>query len=249
MQVLYGIIRQTKETPGETPMNAQKLLEQLLQSGRELTEKGKTLAEEKLDIPEAGEKREAMLSGMGKGALAAGALALLLGTKGGRKVTGGVLKLGSLAAVGGVAWKVYNDWQAKQGDVAMNVNDKPVAELAPPQAEQRSLLLLRAMIAAAKADGHIDAAEQEKINVLIEHLDLDSGTLTMMTREMAKPVAVEALAADVDSTAAAAEVYMTSLMVIDSDQPAEREHLNELAAALKLNGELVTELETEAKKV
>lgn len=230
-------------------MNAQKLLEQLLQSGKELTDKGKTLAEEKLDIPETGEKREAMLSGMGKGALAAAAVALLLGTKGGRKLSGGALKLGSLAAVGGLAWKVYNDWQGKQADVAANENDKPIAELAPPQAEKRSLLLLRAMIAAAKADGHIDATEQEKINTLIEHLDLDSGTLTMMTREMAKPVAVEELAADVDSAAAAAEVYMTSLMVIDPDQPSERDHLDRLAAALKLDNELVSQLETEAKKV
>ena len=221
-------------------MNAQELLEQLLQSGRELAEKGQNLAEQKLDIPEAGEKREAMLSGMGKGALAAAAVALLLGTKGGRKLTGGALKLGSLAAVG---------WQAKQTGLATSEKDKPIVELAPPQAEQRSLLLLRAMIAAAKADGHIDATEQEKINTLIEHLDLDSGTLTMMTREMAKPVAVEALAADVDSTAAAAEVYMTSLMVIDPDQPVEREHLNKLAAALKLDAVLVSTLEAEAKKV
>jgi len=230
-------------------MNAQKLLEQLLQSGKELTDKGKALAEEKLDIPEAGEKREAMLSGMGKGALAAAAVALLLGTKGGRKLSGGALKLGSLAAVGGLAWKVYNDWQGKHPDVAASENDKPIAELAAPQAEQRSLLLLRAMIAAAKADGHIDATEQEKINTLVEHLDLDSGTLTMMTREVAKPVAVEELAADVDSAAAAAEVYMTSLMVIDPDQPSERDHLDRLAAALKLDNELVSQLETEAKKV
>lgn len=230
-------------------MNAQELLEQLLQSGKELTEKGRSLAEEKLDLPASGEEREAMLSGMSKGAMAAAAVALLLGTKGGRKLTGGALKLGSLAAIGGVAWKAYNDWQSKQGEVVTKENLKPMAELAPQQTIERSMLLLRAMIAAARSDGHIDAAEQEKINMLIERLELDNETLTMMTREMAKPVAVEDLAASIDDAAIAAEVYMTSLMVVDAEQPAEREHLNRLAAALKLDNELVSQLETEAKKV
>ena len=30
----------------------------------------------------------------------------------GRKLTGGALKLGSLAALGGVAYKAYQNWQA-----------------------------------------------------------------------------------------------------------------------------------------
>jgi len=55
-----------------------------------------------------------MLRGLGKGAAAAGALALLVGTKGGRRVTGTALKLGSLAALGGVGYTAYRNWQEKQ---------------------------------------------------------------------------------------------------------------------------------------
>ena len=36
-------------------MDARKIMEQLLQSGRELAEKGKTLAEDKLGVPGSGE--------------------------------------------------------------------------------------------------------------------------------------------------------------------------------------------------
>ena len=47
--------------------------------------------------------------------LAAGALvAVLLGTGTGRKVTGSALKLGGLAAVAGLAYKAYQNYQTGQ---------------------------------------------------------------------------------------------------------------------------------------
>ena len=48
-----------------------------------------------------------MFSGLGKGALMAGGLAALLGTGAGRRLTGGTLKLGGLAAIGGLAYQTY----------------------------------------------------------------------------------------------------------------------------------------------
>ena len=68
-------------------MNTKALLEQLLQSGQQYASKGKTLAEDKLNVPQQGQSRDAMLSGLGKGALAGGVLGLLLGTKSGRKIS------------------------------------------------------------------------------------------------------------------------------------------------------------------
>jgi uncharacterized membrane protein YebE (DUF533 family) len=227
-------------------MDAQALLERLLQAGREMTAKGKTIAEEKLKIPPEGPERDAMLSNMGKGALAASALALLLGTKGGRQLTGGALKLGSLAAVGGLAWKVYNDWKREQGGTA--VAGKPFGELPAPEAGRRSLLLLRAMIAAAKSDGHIDASEKANINLLVDRLELDNGTKSVLQQELSQPLNAQSLAAGVESEEEAAEVYLTSLMVIDSAQPAERRYLDELAAVLKLDKTLIAKLESEAQK-
>ena len=49
------------------------------------------------------------------GAVAGGALALLLGSKRGRGLGGKALKYGSAAALGVLAWNVYRDWQSKQG--------------------------------------------------------------------------------------------------------------------------------------
>ena len=93
-------------------MDVRALFDQLLQSGRELASKGQSLAEQKLNIPSGGPEREAALASMGKGATIAGVAALLLGTSAGRGLTGVAVKLGSLAAVGGLAYKAYRDWQA-----------------------------------------------------------------------------------------------------------------------------------------
>ena len=91
-------------------MDARGILDELFQSGKQFLDKGRDVAEDKLGVPEDGEKREAMVSGLGKGAIAGGLAALLLGTKGGRKVTGKVVKYGSLAAVATVAYKAYQTW-------------------------------------------------------------------------------------------------------------------------------------------
>ncbi len=228
-------------------MDTKALLEQLLQSGREMAQKGQALAEEKLYIPAQGAERDAMLSGMGKGALAAGALALLLGTKGGRKLTGVGLKLGSLAALGGLAYKAYQNWQAQQpGAVEAGT---PIGQLSGPSAEARSRALLKAMISAAKADGHIDDTERGRISAQMEKLGIQSEVLAAVQAELDGPADAAAVAAGADSPEAAAEIYLTSLLVIDPDSAEERAYLDALAAALKLAPELVAQLELQASSV
>jgi len=227
-------------------MDTSALLNQILQSGRDMLAKGQGVAEQKLGVPTAGPEREAMLSGMGKGAAAAGLLALLLGTKGGRKVTGSALKLGSLAAVGTLAYKAYQDWQAQQKASSSAPPAPPIGQLSGPPAERRSRALLRALIAAAKSDGHIDAEEQAAIDAQIQKLNLDTDTLHFIKEEVHKPLDAREVAAGADSQEAALEIYATSLLVINKVNDQERAYLNQLAAALQLPPALVTLLEKQA---
>lgn len=88
-------------------MDTQALLEQILKSGQQMLNRSQAIAEDKLNIPEQGAERDAMLSGFGKGALITGGLAALLGTRAGRRLTGDTLKLGGLAAIGGLAYQTY----------------------------------------------------------------------------------------------------------------------------------------------
>jgi uncharacterized membrane protein YebE (DUF533 family) len=99
---------------------------------------------------------------------------VLLGTGAGRQVTGAAVKLGGLAAIGGLAYKAYQNYKAGNAPEQAPAASEP--ELLPPpkdtafhpsQAPQGedefTLTLVRAMISAAKADGHVDDEERRKI--------------------------------------------------------------------------------------
>lgn len=227
-------------------MDVRALFDQLLQSGRELVSQGQAMAEQRLEIPKEGQERDAALSGLGKGAAIAGVAAVLLGTGVGRGLTGLALKLGGLAAVGGLAYKTFQDWQAKNGEAPVDPG-QPVTALSGPQLDRRGFALLRAMLAAAKADGHIDATEQARIDAYLQKLNLDPEALHFVKDELAKPVSAKDVAAGADSPAAAAEIYLTSLLAINIDSDQERAYLDELARELKLPPELVSELLEQAK--
>ena len=242
-------------------MDTKALLEQLLESGRKLAEEGiakstelagqsKDLAQQgieyakdKLNLPEAGPEREKLLKNLGIGAAAGGLLALLVGTKTGRKVLSPAVKLGSLAALGGIGYKVYSEWQKGQGQT---VEGQPIAELSQDAANARSLAIVKAMIAAAKADGTIDPDEQVLITEQIKASDLEDSASQILLAEIQKPLDVAAVAAAADSPESAVEIYLASLLLTDESNAAEREYLNNLASAMNLDSQLVTQLEAEA---
>ena len=81
-------------------MSARQLLDQLLQSGQGL------LADAGSKVQTAtGGKGGSLLTGLGGGALGAGALGLLLGSKKARKIGGKVAMYGGMAALGALAYR------------------------------------------------------------------------------------------------------------------------------------------------
>ncbi len=194
------------------------------------------------------------LSGAGGGALAGGLAALLLGSKTGREIGGQALKLGGMAAVGALAYKAYNDWQAgKQAAPAAQAPQQPVPMQPAPsgtpfnpstEAGQQTLArhLLRAMIAAAKADGHVDAQEQARIFAEMDKLPLGADDKAFVMDELRAKLDVDAVAGAAATPEEAAEIYAASLLAIDVDNAAERGYLAMLAARLKLDDALVAHL-------
>ncbi|MEQ1903159.1 MAG: tellurite resistance TerB family protein [Pirellulaceae bacterium] len=225
-------------------MDAKRLLEQLLQSGQELAQKGQQLAEKGLGIPETGQQRDRVVSDLGKGAVVGGVLALLLGTGVGRRIAGPLLKIGGIAAVGTIGYAAYKKWQANQS--TETDPGKPISELSAEAASDRSLLLIRAMVAAANADGHIDENERRSIMARIQSLKLAADEQATLQQEIDRPRTPDELAAMSDSLSASSEIYLTSLLVIDEKDTDERNYLNQLAKSLALPWDLVKQLEAEA---
>jgi uncharacterized membrane protein YebE (DUF533 family) len=232
-------------------MDARRILDELFQSGKEMLDKGRNVAEQKLGVPEGGEKREAMVSGLGKGAAVGGLLALLIGTKGGRKVSGKAIQYGSIAAVATAAYKAYQSWSGQSANGGSMATSKGAGqsmnEIQDSSAQQkRALLLVRAMIAAANADGHIDEQEKQTIQGKLAELQISPESIAKLQSELAAPLTPEQLGSMVDSQAAASEVYLLTSLVVDEQSDVERRYLNRLATALRLPADLATQLEREA---
>lgn len=225
-------------------MDMNSFLDQMLQSGKEYAQKGQTLAEQKLGLPAEGEQRDQMLSGVTTGAAAAGVLALLLGTGAGRRVTGAAVKVGSLAALGGLAYQMYRQWE-NAPDAAGTVQAAEPTLLEAPAAPKASAeILMKAMIAAAKADGHVDAAELDSIHQQLAGTDLQGDVNDMILRELAQPLDAQSIAALANNDLAVAmEIYLVSAAIIDVANEAEQAYLADLRSALQLP-ESVTKPET-----
>jgi uncharacterized membrane protein YebE (DUF533 family) len=217
-------------------MDINHLLEQLLKTSKDTVQQGQTLAEQKLGIPAEGAERDSMLSGMKTGAAAAGILALLLGTRTGRKVTGLGLKVGSVAALGGLAYQMYQRWQAEANPTAPFESKASVLLPAP---EQLPLLssetLLKAMVAAAKADGQVDEQELQIIRSKMSELQLDQDLNDLLMNELINPLGAKEVAALANGDQQAGlELYLVSSLFLDKNQEAERVYLNDLQTALNL---------------
>lgn len=237
-------------------MNAKEILDGLLEKSQRATRTGIQIAEERKIIPPAGDERTAMLKGAGAGALAAGAMALFFGSKGTRKFAKKAATLGGTAALGGLAYKVYADWQAQQAHQQSAISTQPslsnldqieigtpISNLAARQASKRSEALMQAMISAARADGHVDDEEMNLITQQIKNLGLEQDVTRFLLSEMSKPVSVERIAALADTRESAAELYIASAMVVDMDSVDERTYLDRLASAMQLDTTLVQRLE------
>ena len=211
------------------------ILDGMLNDAKGLATKGKDMAADRLGG--ASGDKDSLMKGLGVGAAGGALLGLLLGTKSGRKLGGGALKLGSLAAVGTLAYRAYQRYQNDKGQGAAQA---PAAALEGPKADP--LLLLRAMIAAANADGHIDDAERRAIEQEVIKLNLGSEATSALQTEIAMPRTAEALAHGINDPAVATEVYALSASIIDDANPQEAAYLARLAAALKLDDALVREI-------
>lgn len=230
--------------------DATQLLNQLIATGKDLAGQGRAaledFAEKNLDVPAAGPARDEAMANAGKGAAAAGALLLLLGTKGGRALTGTALKVGSLAALGGLAYKTYRDWESDNNLDSAAPAGIPVGELTGPGAVARSQHLLRAMVAAASADTHITDVERQKIMTLLHNYNLGTDTEAFMTEALENPADINTIAAGVDNPTFAAEIYVLSASVLAQQSQEDRSYLDQLGKALGLAPTLCAELEQQA---
>ena len=178
----------------------------------------------------------------GAAGLAAG---MLLSGGGLGKLAGNAIKIGAVAAVGGLA---YNAWQNHQRNQQGAAAQAPSQDAFIPAAsdsrghEELGKTLVRAMIAAAKADGRIDADEKEAIFGKLETMNLSAEEKAWVFDELSTPLDINAVVARADTPEHATEIYAASLVAITADTASERAYLDALASKLRLAPALVAEI-------
>lgn len=176
----------------------------------------------------------------GAAGLAAG---MLLSGGGLGKLAGNAVKIGAVAAMGGLAYSAWQNYQKTQSGAAPVPQGAFIPAASDDQAhEQLGKTLVRAMIAAAKADGRIDADEKDAIFARLETMTLSPDEKAWVFDELSSPLDINAVVARATTPEVALEVYAASLVAITADTASERAYLDALAAKLSLAPGLVAEV-------
>ena len=181
---------------------------------------------------------------------------VLLGTKTGRQVAGNALAFGGLAAIAGLGYQAYKNYRdGNQPQPAPQSAPQTEPQFLPPPTDSGfstapavasndfTLSLVRAMIAAARADGHIDDTERQRILGKVQEAGVGSEAEAFFQRELANPVDLDAIVASAKSEEQRVQVYTASRLAIEPDSRAERGYLDLLAGRLGLADALVDHIE------
>lgn len=166
-----------------------------------------------------------------------------------RAGSGNPLGGAGMAILATLAMAALKNWQGSRtaagftGAQAAMVPDQieptQLAAMTSPETEQ---LVLRAMIAAAKADGEVDESEIQRIVGKIGEDGVTAEEKQFVVAELRRPLDLESLIAAVPNQAVAAQVYGASLLAIDLDTEAEVAYLRQLARGLGLDAGTVARL-------
>ncbi|UJF24547.1 tellurite resistance TerB family protein [Suttonella sp. R2A3] len=221
-------------------MDLNSLLNNVLSAGQSMMNDGNTASRGNQN--QSAKDQFGWLNSFGGGAAATGLLGMLMGGKSG-SMSKSMAKYGSLAALGSLAYKAYQSWQGQQGGTSAQL--QPTSERAPAEVEQNSEILLQTMIAAASADGRIDAQEKQAILSEVDHSDHEARM--WLEQQVNNPSTPAQIAARIgNDKALAAENYLAARMVCGDLDRKEIVFLYELADALNLEENFVNKLEEQA---
>lgn len=193
-------------------------------------------------------------TGFAGGAAAGGILGLLMGGKSARKFMGNAATYGGMALLGGLAYRAFQNWQQNkslsQAQLATSEDVTLTRQEFLPSTQNSNqplqLTVVKAMIAASKSDGHLDANEQKKIFAYILSTKLSDNEKSLLLENIDQEIPLQELANSVSTLEHKSEVYLASCLATSSDNRQSKEYLLKLSTALGLPKGLAEHLEKQA---
>jgi uncharacterized membrane protein YebE (DUF533 family) len=105
-----------------------------------------------------------------------------------------------------------------------------------------------ALVAASKADGHVDVKERQLLDEELGKFSNDMELRRWFESEINKPLDPADVARAAKTPEMAAEMYIASVLIVDDENFMERSYLEELARQLKIDPSLKAELEAQVRQ-
>ena len=186
---------------------------------------------------------------LGTGVALGGLGALILGTETGRSIAASAAKIGALALIGGLAYKAYRHYaEGQPPGTEVDVNAEPAPKGSGFEesaiSDQAAKTYLRAMIAAAAADGRLDADEQRRLTATLTEAGMDREAEAFIAQEINNPASIDELVAGVSDQREALQLYTAARLAIEPNTQAEQEFLATLASRLGIDADLARHVDT-----
>jgi uncharacterized membrane protein YebE (DUF533 family) len=186
---------------------------------------------------------------------------------------GSFQKTAGIGALAYLAYKAYQEYQKNSpgaqsaGTDAPPAGGAPTASRAPSLGERlgslfgtggeaerapeppalgdaQAMLLIRAMIAAANADGQITPDERQRIMGKLDQAGAGPEERRVLEGELQNPRSVDQIVREVRDQATAEQVYLASRIAMNPDTGAEKAYLDFLAARLEIPPDRLNALNT-----
>ena len=132
------------------------------------------------------------------------------------------------------------------GDM-LGMGTEPAPEPEPATIDDaHAMLLIRAMITAANADGEITSDERQRITTKLDQAGAGADERAVLERELQNPRSVDQIVREVHDPETAEQVYLISRLAMNPDTAAEKAYLDFLAARLEIPTDRLNELNTTA---
>ncbi|HYH40046.1 MAG TPA: tellurite resistance TerB family protein [Azospirillum sp.] len=149
-------------------------------------------------------------------------------------ILGSIFGAGSASGGGSLAERLSGILQTRTTQApAAGRDEGAFPELA--MEDQQALLLIRAMITAANADGVISPDERQSVLSALDEAGAGAEERRIVEQELNNPQPVDALLRQVRDPQTAEQVYMASVMAVAAQSEAERSYLQYLAARLNID--------------
>ncbi len=147
-----------------------------------------------------------------------------------------------LAGGGVYLWNKYKDKL-----VSADSSQQRYSSTASSPADVRAERIIRALVYAAKADGHIDDLEKAAIDEHISKLNLGDKAHNLVNQALNEPLAPAKIAAGLKDPEEALQLYALSSSIVDADNPLEKAYLDQLACELAIPAEISSDVDAKIR--